>query len=223
MPDWVIRSTTGDACPFHHLEPNWSEPTIWWHRIERPALILGSSQTTELIHPDATAAGWEICKRRSGGGLVVLRPHDHVWIDVFIPRGHRLFVDDLSRSFDTIGRAWAGALADHGVRGLSIHTGPLARSAQGRLFCYAGVGPGEVFAQGSKVVGLSQRRTRDGSRVQTMALITHQIDDVRPLVLGELGELIDNDQLGAIGLPAGSPPIAPEALAASALDRLGNL
>jgi lipoate---protein ligase len=34
------------------------------------------------------------------------------------------------------------------------------------LVCFAGIGPGEVMLDGRKLVGLSQRRTRDGVRIQ---------------------------------------------------------
>jgi hypothetical protein len=34
------------------------------------------------------------------------------------------------------------------------------------VVCFGGTGPGEVVVGGAKVVGLSQRRTRDGARFQ---------------------------------------------------------
>jgi lipoate-protein ligase A len=34
------------------------------------------------------------------------------------------------------------------------------------LVCFAGLGPGEVSLAGTKLVGLSQRRTRNGIRIQ---------------------------------------------------------
>ena len=34
------------------------------------------------------------------------------------------------------------------------------------LVCFAGLGPGEVLLDGRKLVGLSQRRTRNGVRIQ---------------------------------------------------------
>ena len=36
--------------------------------------------------------------------------------------------------------------------------------------CFAGRGPGEVFVDGAKVVGLAQRRTRAGARFQCAVL-----------------------------------------------------
>ncbi len=36
------------------------------------------------------------------------------------------------------------------------------------LVCFAGIGPGEVLLGGRKLVGISQRRTRNGSRFQCM-------------------------------------------------------
>jgi hypothetical protein len=39
----------------------------------------------------------------------------------------------------------------------------------GRLVCFAGIGAGEVLVGGAKVVGISQRRDRRGSRFQCVA------------------------------------------------------
>ncbi len=36
--------------------------------------------------------------------------------------------------------------------------------------CFAGVGPGEVLYDGTKLVGVSQRRTRSGARFQCVLL-----------------------------------------------------
>jgi hypothetical protein len=66
------------------------------------------------------------------------------------------------------GRAWRAALievagADPGR--LRVHRGGMVDSDWSALVCFAGIGPGEVL-DGAKLVGLSQRRTRAGARIQ---------------------------------------------------------
>jgi lipoate-protein ligase A len=51
-----------------------------------------------------------------------------------------------------------------------VHTGTLVSNEWSKLVCFAGLGPGEVVLDGQKVVGVSQRRTRVGARLQTTAL-----------------------------------------------------
>ena len=65
-----------------------------------------------------------------------------------------------------LGEHVAGALAELGVGGVAVHRGAMACSSWCPLVCFAGLGPGEVLRDGGKLVGISQRRTRAGSRFQ---------------------------------------------------------
>jgi lipoate-protein ligase A len=115
-------------------------------------------------------AGVAVVRRRSGGGAVLVVPGDLLWVDVVIPAGDPLWEADVGRAFLWLGEAWAAALAELGVPG-SVHRGGLEATAWSSLVCFGGVGPGEVlFTSGAKLVGLSQRRTRDGARFQCAAL-----------------------------------------------------
>ncbi|HVW31171.1 MAG TPA: hypothetical protein VHL53_01415, partial [Acidimicrobiia bacterium] len=49
--------------------------------------------------------------------------------------------------------------------------GALRTSAWSPRVCFAGLGPGEVTIAGRKVVGLAQRRTREGALFQCCALL----------------------------------------------------
>lgn len=140
---------------------------LWILEPTGPAVVLGSTQRDHVVDHDACArAGVSVARRRSGGGAVWVAPGDPVWIDVVVPRGDPLWDDDVGRSFLPIGRAWQAALTGAGVTGAEVHDGPLVRSEWSELVCFAGAGPGEVFADGAKVVGMSQRRTRAGARFQ---------------------------------------------------------
>ncbi len=119
--------------------------------VTAPALVLGSTQ------PDPGVTGVEVVRRRSGGGAVLLRPDETVWVDVVVPAGDALWSDDVGRSFWWLGEAWAKALGG----GLSVHRGPLIRTRWSSAVCFAGVGAGEVVAaDGAKAVGMAARRTR---------------------------------------------------------------
>jgi lipoate-protein ligase A len=127
-----------------------------------------------MLDLDACAeAGLEVVRRRSGGGAVLLRPDAVVWIDLVLPRG--AVPDDIRASMEWAGERWRDALiavgADEvGPRDrLVVHRGGMVASPWSDLVCFAGVGPGEVLVDGHKLVGLSQRRTRHGVRVQGQA------------------------------------------------------
>lgn len=209
---WVVERTTGPAGAFHHRPPPVPlRPTVWVHRVERPALVLGSTQRSPLLDEDAAARhGIEVCQRRSGGGLVYVDPDHSCWIDVVVPRGHTMWSDDVSLAFDWVGQTWASAVrallagpagATTGVDRVTVHRGPLLHADWGRVVCFAGLGPGEVLVNGRKVVGLSQRRTREAARFQGLAVTALGADAIRRhLVAGalptDLDEALDDLPVG---------------------------
>ena len=60
---------------------------------------------------------------------------------------------------------WQRALTTVGFDA-TLYEGGLEQTPWGRLVCYAALGPGEVLVDGRKAVGISQRRTRAGARLQ---------------------------------------------------------
>ncbi|MFZ8997779.1 MAG: lipoate--protein ligase family protein [Ilumatobacteraceae bacterium] len=131
------------------------------------AVVLGSRQTVEIVDADAcAAAGFGVVRRRSGGGAVLVQCGRVVWIDVVAPHG--VGPDDVRGSMQWIGGCWADALTDLVDGRVSVHGGGLVSNEWSEVACFAGVGPGEVLVDGRKLVGLSQRRTRSGIRVQGM-------------------------------------------------------
>jgi lipoate---protein ligase len=166
--------STGDAGPFHdRTVPARTPPTLWVHRVARPALVLGSSQGPELLDLHAAQrCGVEVAQRRSGGGLVLVHPDHARWIDVIVPRGHHRWSDDVGRAFWWLGQAWADAVRPEVSPATTVahHQGPLERTRWSSLLCFAGLGPGEVTVGGSKVVGMSQRRTRHWARFQCLVV-----------------------------------------------------
>ena len=133
------------------------------------ALVLGSTQAESVVDMAACeAAGVAVVRRRSGGGVVLVGPGESAWVDVVVPMGDPLWVDDVSSSAWWLGAVWVEALADVGVTGAVVHQGALCVNRWGRLVCFAGLGGGEVTLGegGPKVVGVAQRRGRWGARFQ---------------------------------------------------------
>lgn len=152
--------------------------------IERPAVVLGSTQSMDLVNTARAAElGFAVVHRRSGGGVVVLTPHDHVWIDVTVPRGHVLWDDDVERATWWVGDTWCAALSTELPEWeWSVHRGRLVATAPERAVCFASVGPGEVVHEGCKVVGISQRRTKDAARFQCAVFRHIDVDLHRQLL-----------------------------------------
>jgi len=177
-----------------------------------PALVLGSAQVVAgLDHDLAESLGVEVVRRRSGGGAVLVWPGHQVWLDVGLPRSDPLWNDDVGRSAGWLGEAMAGALTGLGAAGVAAHTGPMEHTPWSHQVCFAGRAPGEVMTEGRKVVGTSQRRTREGAVFQVAvalvwapALLLDLLrlpEEVGPPVLAAgvgLGELVPGVRAAAV-------------------------
>lgn len=158
----------GDVASFHRRElPDGGPPRLWWFRPGRSAVVLGSTQDDSILDLDeCVRLGLDVVKRRSGGGVVLIGPDATVWLDVLLPRTHALWDDDIGRATWWVGETWAEALAELGIDQPVVHRGGLESSELSRVVCFAGRGPGEVFVGRTKLVGISQRRTREWARFQ---------------------------------------------------------
>lgn len=146
------------------------------------ALVLGSSQSEDAANADALQRrGLALVKRQSGGGAVLVVPESLVWIDVFIPRDDPLREADVGKSALWLGEVWQATLAEFGIPA-EVRKAPYQPGNWGSLVCFAGRAPGEVFADGKKSVGVSQRRTRQGARFQTALARRWNITDLSPLL-----------------------------------------
>jgi lipoate-protein ligase A len=215
---WAVEHHRGPADELHALEvPDDGTPRIWVLEPTGPAIVLGSTQREDVV--DAVAArdaGVPVVRRRSGGGAVWVAPGDPHWVDVVVPRRHRLWTDDVGQAFLPIGRAWQRALAELGVGGTRLHEDRLACGPLGGTVCFAGRGPGEVLIGEAKVVGISQRRTRAGARFQCAVPVRW---DAAPLA-ALLQERPDVDALAGVGTGIGEA-IGPDDLVAALRDALG--
>lgn len=165
---WEVRRRTGPAATLHQpAEPGDQQPTVDVLTVDGPALVLGSSQREEVVdRARAEALGIGIARRRSGGGAVLLVPGDHVWIDLWLPSSDPLWDDDVIRAADWVGATWAAVATTLGLGPVTVHRDNATTDRWSALVCFAGAGPGEVFVDGRKLVGVSQRRTRAWARFQ---------------------------------------------------------
>jgi len=170
---------------------------LWVFEVERPTVVLGSRQAMVTL-PEV-----DVVRRRSGGGAVYLEPGGALWVDVVVPRGDEWWDDDVGRAAHWLGAAWAAAIGGAAV----VHRGPMVTTEWSDLICFAGLGPGEVTVDGRKVVGISQRRTRDAARFQC---VTYERWDPHPLV-----ELLHVEaDLDVVGAGVGPLPTVETALLA---------
>ncbi len=168
----TVTLLTATAEEGHRWEPAFERPEVRLVRACGQALVLGSTQPPGLVDERAArAAGYEVVRRRSGGGVVELGPAS-LWVDVAIARDDPRWQEDVGRAALWVGRAWVEALRPHlrsDLASIEVHEGrPVAPDA-GRWACFAGVGAGEVSVGERKVVGISQRRTRAGAWFQCVA------------------------------------------------------
>ena len=178
---WTILDSHGDAGAFHARTP---EPvrSVTFHTVDRPTLALGSAQSSsDVDHRVAAAIGVDVVQRRSGGGAVLMLPGEFVWMDVVVPAGDPLWLDDVGVAMHFVGQWWSAALASLGVSG-RVHTDPMVRTEWSSQVCFAGVGAGEVMQASGKLVGISQRRTRQLARFQTMCHLRWRPEFVAALV-----------------------------------------
>lgn len=174
---WIEERASGNAGVFHQREiPADLAPSVWWLDVDDAALVLGSSQPIEHVDLDACRrAGVEVVRRRSGGGAVLLHPGDAIWVDVLIPTSHHHWTSDVTSSAWWLGDVWRATMTELGVADTAVHHGSMISTRWSGHVCFAGVAGGEVTASNldadgravtSKVVGISQRRTRAAARFQ---------------------------------------------------------
>jgi len=212
---WRIEHVWGDASGLHGaMPPERAERVVRILEIVQPCVVLGSSQDGAVIdHERAKAFGVSVARRRSGGGAVWMAPGDQCWLDIWLPASDSLWVDDVVRGAFWAGEAWAAAAASIGVVSAEVHTGGLARSPLADLVCFAGRGPGEVFAGDQKLTGISQRRTRDWVRLQTMAYRVWEPERlVEVLALTERRRTELSAELKDTVLPLGAPGVIADAV-----------
>lgn len=172
MSAWLVRHLVGAAQDLQEEPlPATAQRQAWFLAPTGSALTLGSTQAVEAVDAElADRLGVAVARRRSGGGAVLVGPGEVIWFDVVIPRGDPLWHDDVGRAAWWLGELWQAALVDLGVVS-EVWRGPLRRDTLADAVCFGGLGAGEVSVNGRKLVGISQRRSRDQARLQSALLL----------------------------------------------------
>jgi len=174
--------------------------TVFVAAVDSPTLVLGGNQSTDVVDVSLDPT-MTFRRRRGGGGLVLLRPED-LWIDWWIPRGDPRWSHDVRVSSIQIGTWWAGVLRVHTQGDVRVHEGALEGDVDFRVVCFAGRGPGEVFVNERKTVGLTQWRVREGVFVSTVLHVgptTDVLDYLREVPPG-LDRALDHQTLASLSL-----------------------
>lgn len=161
--DWLERTRVDGE-----LRAGWSRPTD-------AVLVLGSAQRVSA--PGASL-------RRSTGGGAVSCDDRYLMLDVVLPRGHPLVIDDVGQSYRWLARALQAELEARGaaLRAVTPREAaslPIAERAAARLACFAGTGSYELLTKdGRKLVGLAQRRRGGAALLQAAAYVASPRLDV---------------------------------------------
>ena len=204
---WGFHHWAGTASDFHGQDLG-SERAVWWCDVDVPTLVLGSTQSHDDVDEDAAASlGLDVVRRRSGGGVVYVHPTDSVWIDVTISRDDALWVDDVTQSMLWLGDVFVAALSPW--VDAQVHRGAFDAGTEGRSVCFASTSPGEVFVDNQKLVGISQRRGRDGARMQCIVYRRWMPDQWAPAMTSSTA------RTRATGLPVATLDVAPHDIVAA--------
>lgn len=200
------------------IPPGLAVAQVWAYRPLRAALVLGSAQRDDLLDPAATAAaGVEVVRRRSGGGAVYVDPSTSLWLDIVVPPADARWSDDVRAATYWVGEAWKAAFARIGMETV-MHRGAVEPTPWGRLVCFGAIGPGELAIDGCKVLGVAQRRTREGARFQCLVYESWEPERVLDLLDLSPGERSNaGSDLASVAMGVGSRL---PALRAAILDEL---
>ena len=178
MESWIVKKSQGSVSDRHLTLPSFDARQIIVHEIDKPTMVFGTAQRNAHLEEDIKC---DYVYRKSGGGAVFLEPAQVLWVDFVIPRGDILWSNDIRYSSLWLGKLWVRALKGIGLSAM-VHEGEIQKNELSSLVCFAGLATGEVTLSGKKVVGISQRRTREGAWFQCAALFSWPVKAIVDLL-----------------------------------------
>jgi len=155
----------------------WTDPTMVVVTALAPTVVLGGNQSVDVLDLERVATT-PLRRRRGGGGMVLVQPGD-VWVDWWLPVNDHRWSADVHEMSVRAGRWWRDALVPHVTPDVVVHEGPLEGDRAHRVVCFAGRGPGEVFVNDRKAVGITQWRVREGAYLSSILHASASSDVLR--------------------------------------------
>lgn len=166
---------------------NINQPKICVINPKFSAIILGSSQTL----PDVKFKDFEFIKRNTGGGAVVVKEGEFGWIDIYLPTNLIAEIDP-NYLFVKVGNAFLSSLKRLNHLNLGLWQNQSIFGKVGKTLCFASRVKGEIIQDKSpfkKIVGFSQRRTREFVKIQAGYMFNFD-----PGLYLELYEFLNNEK-----------------------------
>ena len=178
LSSWIIETKYSETALAHEANlDEWREPTIWIIEPKDSCLVLGKSQRGRdfLNLSYLEEQNINLAVRQSGGGAVLVAPEDMLWVDIFVPKESKFWIADIAKASIWIGGIWHDALKRLDIE-CSLFDENFSRSEAYDLICFIGRAPGELFINTRKILGISQRRSKFGTRFQCALIINWKPD-----------------------------------------------
>jgi lipoate-protein ligase A len=140
------------------------KPTIVVIKPEFSAIVLGSTQFSDAW----SFSGIPIVKRNTGGSAVFIKKAQFGWVELYIPFVLAAGLKP-KETFLKVGTAFKNAFGNLGLKNISIYHKQEIFNGIAKVLCFASRAKGEVVESSNekKILGLSQRRTREFIKIQS--------------------------------------------------------
>lgn len=200
------------------------ESTAFVVRVAEPVLVLGGGQRDDVVVDDVDQ-GLMVRRRRGGGGAVLVQPDD-LWVDWWIPRPDSRLSTDIPRNALLAAEWWYRSLARVLDTVPKIYGGPLLAPRELKEVCFAGAGPGELFVDERKIMGVTQWNVREGCFLSTLIPawpqnpILSTLRQIPEELTTALSKVTNARELGILGV---AENLIDDAIRASGVSRRRNL
>ena len=202
LDSWTIETKYSEPALAHEANlEEWQKPTIWIIEPKDTCLVLGKSQRGRafLNLSYLEEQNINLTVRQSGGGAVLVSPEDMLWVDIFIPQRSKFWIPDIAKASIGIGKIWHDALKRLDLE-CSLFDQKFSRSEASDLICFISRAAGELFVGNRKILGISQRRSKFGTRFQCALIINWKPEQMiaayRSCPIPDLDKLISTAGIG---------------------------